>query len=1605
MIRPQEAQDALIESVCSRLPGNVVPDLIEQCEAFVRYFYRWVPREDLAGRDERDLFGAAASVWELVRDRRPGSMSVRAYNPGVEEHGWQSPGTIVEVVTDDMPFLVDTVGMELARCGYAIRLSIVPVIDVLRQADGRLVGVFGPNSGRPAVRGETAMQFEVDRETDPERLQELVDGIRRVLSDVARAVEDWPLMRRRAHEIAGGLESLASTLERAEVAEVRAFLEWIDNGNFIFLGYREYDLVTEAGEDCLRAVPGSGLGILRGTTAVASTSFARLSAELRSQARTAEPLILTKANSRSTVHRPTYLDYIGVKRFERGAVCGERRFLGLYTTAAREANPRHIPVLREKVDRVICRAAFAAGSNHAKALAKALETYPRDELFQITTEELFEISMGIVALAERQRVRLFARGDRYKRFVSCLVYLPRDRYNTENRERIASVFTDVFAATEIDWGVHLSESKLARLHYTVRTSGDLAEYDLAEIERRIARVTRPWSGQLADALRDVHGEERGSALFRQYGAAFPVAYRADWPARAAVPDIDRAEALATGKSLVLSVYQGDEVGRSSLRCKLLSRGGRIALSDVLPIFENMGLRVGDERPYEIKPKGIDSIWMYDIGLDCAFDVDLTPPATRFAFQEAFTEVWTGDLENDRLGALVLRANLTGREVSLLRALVKYLRQAGTTFSNRYLQQALIDNPDVARLLMELFRAQFDPRRHDAEAALRLVTDIEYALEGVGSDQRRILEDYLSIVRATVRTNYFQRRPDGRPKTELTLKLDPSRMPFLPAPRPRFETFVCSPRVEGVYLRGGWVARGGIRWSDRREDFRAEALELMAAEMVKNAGLVPFGAKGALVVKRPVSSGERGALLEQAGACYRLFLSALLDVTDNVIAGTVVGPPSVIRHDRDDAYLVVGADQDVASLPAAAAGVVAAEHDFWLEDSFGAGGSAADAHERRTSARGAFEAVKRHLRELGVAVESDEFMVVGIGAISGDALGSAMLLSSRISLIGAFDDRHVFLDPRPDPQASLVERRRLFTSRAAWIDYDPAVISDGGGVFDRSAEQVRLSAQAREALEIEAEELTPDELIRSLLRAPVDVLWSGGVGTFVKARSESHAEISDKANDNVRIDALELRCRVVGEGSTGGITQKGRIEYALTGGRVNTDAVDRAAGPILSDRVVSLKILLDAAAGEITAGEREEILAAVGDELADHALQETSLQLLAVSLERRQAGELLDLHTRLIPLLRRRGLVDRARELPSEQRDRTLRPARRSLTGPELATIVAQTKIALKTDLLESELPEDEYLSSQLEDWLPSSLRERLGPNMRRHRLRREIVATELTNGIVDRQGTTFVSRLAEETGTGTAVIARAYAIAVEVFEMRDFWRKVQSLDDVIDEGAQAKMLLEGRRLITRAARWLVHNRDARLDIAAAVSSYGPGAATLRAVLPELLSSIDFEAWDARVREFAEPGVPAPLTTHAAVMDALFFAFDLVEGIAGTARTMRDAAGVHFALDRRLEMAWLRDRVLALPRADIWQAQTRSALRDEVYEAHRALTATVLKASGPSSDTNNAIEQWLDTNTAKVERYLRMLADIRASPGTDFTTLLVAVHELAKVAPPNRAETG
>jgi glutamate dehydrogenase len=1492
--------------------------------------------------------------------------------------------------------------MEVTRHGYAIHLILSPIINVRRDAQGRLLEVFPPDAAPDDAVTEALLHIEIDQQREPAVLDELRQNLLRVLGQVRAVVEDWPKMQQTVQQIRRELDVNPPPIDAEEVTEARDLLEWLDHDNFIFLGYRAYDLFTEDGQDQLSAVPGSGLGILREVNSgPVSQGLTSLPPEVQILDQSRHLLNLTKANGRAWVHRPSYMDYVGIKRFDSdGHIVGEWRFLGLYTTAAYHAHPRDIPVVRHKFNRVLARAAFPPGGHDYKALIDILETYPRGELFQITEDELFEIALGILHIGERPQVRLFLRRDPYGRFLSCLVYLPRDRYNTENRLRIQRILQQQLHGRSVEHTAYVTESILARLHIIIYTNpDDVPDYDVRAIEKRLAETTRSWTDDLQVALLDQCGEEAGNRLFQRYRDAFPTAYRAEFHARAAVPDILRMEQLAPGSGLALSLYRPLEAPERLLRFKVLRCERPMILSDILPVLETLGVQVVDERPYEIRPIERPAVWMYDLGIVYTGEDELDTDHVKALFQDAFAQAWRDDIETDGFNRLVLRAQLSGREIAVLRAYSKYLRQIGSLFSQTYMEQSLASHPRIASLLLELFRTRFDPTTDkNAHVEAKLIEKIEHALDAVPSlDEDRILRSFLHLIRATLRTNFFQQGANQQPKPYLSFKLDPSMIPDLPLPLPLFEIFVYSPRMEGVHLRGARVARGGIRWSDRREDFRTEILGLMKAQTVKNAVIVPLGAKGGFVIKQPPASTDREALTAEAIACYQTLIRGMLDLTDNLVAGQVVLPPNVVRYDDDDPYLVVAADKGTATF-SDIANALARDYGFWLGDAFASGGSTGYDHKQMgITSRGAWESVKRHFRELGRDVETTDFTVVGIGDMSGDVFGNGMLLSRHIQLIGAFNHQHIFLDPNPDPERSFQERERLFKlPRSSWADYDRSIISPGGGIFPRSAKAVSLSPEVRSRLAVEASILTPNELIRALLKAPVDLLWNGGIGTYVKASDERHSDVGDKANDGLRVDGRELLCQVVAEGGNLGFTQRGRIEYALLGGRINTDAIDNSAGVDCSDHEVNLKILLNAmvAAGDMTEKQRNQLLASMTQEVAALVLRDNYEQNQALSIAQAQAPAMLDEQAGFIRRLEQVGKLNRAIEfLPDDERLAERRTARLGLVRPELATLLAYSKITLYEELLASRLPDVPELESELVHYFPTAVRDRAAEQMHSHRLRREIIATRITNRIVNRMGSTFIYRLGEETGAAVEDIARAFMAVLEIFDIGRLWASIEALDRHVAVETQLAMLEQTTRLVERMTRWLVRHRRPTLDISATVAYFAPGVTALVQELPSLLMETERQMLEQASAALTEKGVPRVLALWVTGLAMLFSSLDIVESAHTNNLAVETVAEMYFALGTRLQLHWLRDQVLALPLGNRWHSLARAALRDDLYTLHSLLATEILQIGPPEQDVAGRIEAWMAQNAALLERWLQVLNDIKSAATYNLTTLSVAVHGL------------
>ena len=1586
-------------------------------EAIVRRYYAHVAADDLVDRTPAELGTAVASHFLAAASRPQGTAAIRVRTPAAPaaperpSRGARPPlddtRSVVEIVTDDMPFLVDSATIELHRNDIAIHLTVHPQMSVRRDVAGRLLEVLGTGERPEGCTAESWMHIEIDRVAE-EGQAALEANLQRVLRDVREAVEDWPKISAAARRIADDLMTAPpGCIPQEDVTEATELLRWLAQDHFTFLGFREYRLVVEEEEPVLQAIPGSGLGILRADQQ-RSISFGSLPSAVKAKAREAQLLILTKANSRSTVHRPAYLDYVGVKVFDAdGNAIGERRFLGLFTSAAYTDSVQRIPLLRRKVQQVLARSGFAPNSHGGKDLVEILETYPRDELFQIPVEELEPIATSVLHLQERRQLRVFLRKDVYGRFLSCIVYLPRDRYTTDVRRTMADILTELTEADSVDYTARVSESVLARLHFVARMPRGKAipEIDSATLEERFGLATRVWEDDLLDKARAHFGSEEAARLLAAHPHGFPEAYKADFSPNDAVEDIEELAALGPD-GIAVRFYES--LGRADKpRFKIYRTGTPLSLSEILPVLQQMGVEVVDERPYELGRRGEDDLLVYDFGLRYVGggndprmlgEHDISNLVARF--QDGFIATWRGEAESDGFNALVASAGLTWRRAMILRAYAKYLRQAGSTFSQDYLEESLQANVHIARLLVDIFETRFDPDLDGDRAAAseRLAQEIGAALDDVASlDQDRILRSFLTLIRATLRTSYYQRNADGSPKPYVSFKFDPRQIPDLPAPRPRFEIWSYSPDVEGVHLRFGPVARGGLRWSDRREDFRTEVLGLVKAQAVKNAVIVPVGAKGGFVVKRAVDPTDREAWLSAGIACYRRFITSMLDITDNLVDGVVVPPERVVRHDGDDTYLVVAADKGTATF-SDIANAVAAEYDFWLGDAFASGGSAGYDHKAMgITARGAWESVKRHFREMGRNCQTEDFTVVGVGDMSGDVFGNGMLLSDHIRLVAAFDHRHIFLDPDPDAATSFAERLRLFDlPRSSWQDYDSALISAGGGVFLRTAKSVPVSAEARAALGISGDTaaLSPAELMRAIVKAPVDLFWNGGIGTYIKAESETNADVGDKANDAIRINGADLRAEVVGEGGNLGCTQRGRIEYALKGGRINTDAIDNSAGVDTSDHEVNIKILLDrvVATRELSYDERNALLAEMTDEVGQLVLADNYGQNVSIASGILQAPALLHVHRAYIRGLVKRGQLDRDLEfLPSDRQIAERTQAGLGLTAPEYAVLLAYTKMTLAEQIIETDLPDDPFLATELHDYFPTALRERYRAEMESHRLRREIIVTQVVNNVVNNAGVTFHYRLNEETGASVEDLLRAHIAAQAIFDLNGIWAAVDALDNIVAAEVQTKMRLEGRTIAERTSRWLVNNRRPPISIAAAIERLHHGVAQVVSALPELLVGREATLFTERRDRLLAAGVSAELAVRVATLSPAYGALGIVE----TSRRMDidplTVARVHYRLGERLQLGRLLERVIALPRHDRWESMVRAALRDDLHATHAALTAQVLACTPDEEDAIGRVTQWEEQSGVLLQRARSMLADVIDGDTWDLARLSVGLR--------------
>ncbi|NNF53914.1 MAG: NAD-glutamate dehydrogenase [Acidimicrobiales bacterium] len=1577
--------DQIVEHAAATLPRGV--DL----EGPLRAYFAHVSEEDLATRRVPDLFGLAADHLQLADAWQTGMISIEVANPRIEVDGWECDQTVVRIVTDDMPFLVDSVAMELSRLGIGIHFVTHPVM--YRRSDSTYGHVDECPDGKDLV---SLMSIEIDRQATEEDRESIAENLRRVLIDVRSSVNDWLKMRARMQSISAQLETADLPVEDVEVAEARELLDWLAADHFIFLGARNYAITIENEVEVLSIIPGSGLGILSGESHLGhGRPLSDLPPAARERVKERRLLNLTKASSRSTVHRASFLDYVGIKTFDsNGDVTGEQRFLGLFTSEVYNRSVERMPRARRTVAEVVARAAFPPGGHDEKRLKTILETYPRDDLIQMDADELFEIAIAIAGLQERRKVRLFSRRELFGRFVTVLVYLPRDRYNTSIRTGIEDILLDAYGGSLADWDAQLSESVLARLRFFIQVDQYRVPPPDPELEARVDHLTHLWVDDLSEAIVHDFGDTESLRLEHTYRDAFGPDYQRAFDPRTASADIQEIEQLGDGGSPGIAAYREPGHAQSAFKLKLYRRGERVSLTAVMPSLTNLGVTVLDERPYEIRPADHESVWIYDFSLEHhATTLDFSKASDLV--EEAFTAVWSGAVEDDGFNRLVLCAGMPVANVSVLRAYARYLRQIGLSYSRLFVEHTLEAHPDVANLLWDLFAARLDPEAYDPDAAPAILSRLNEQITAVESlDQDRILRRFRNLIMATVRTTWAQRDADGNPLPYIAFKLDPTALAELPNPRPKHEIFVYSPRFEGVHLRGGPVARGGLRWSDRTEDYRTEVLGLVKAQMVKNSVIVPSGAKGGFVLKqRP---DDPAAVREEVVACYKLFVSALLDLTDNLVDGVAVPPPQTVRHDGDDTYLVVAADKGTATF-SDIANELSMGRGFWLGDAFASGGSNGYDHKAMgITARGAWESVKRHFRELGTDVQSEPFTAVGIGDMSGDVFGNGMLLSPFTMLVAAFDHRHIFLDPDPDPSISYAERQRLFNlPRSSWADYNPDLISVGGGVYERSAKSITVSPEVVEVLQTDTDEFTPEELMSAILRAPVQLFWNGGIGTYVKASNESHAEVGDKANDHLRVDGRDLRCLVIGEGGNLGVTQRGRVEFARTGGRIFTDAIDNAGGVNCSDHEVNIKILLDrvVANGDMTPKQRNLLLGEMTDEVAQLVLRSNYEQALALSSARVDAVSLLDVHARYIGQLEQRGLIDRRIEaLPDAEELADRRLAGTGLTVPELSVLNAYSKNILKSDLLASSIPDDPALSILLHEYFPSQLRSRFVDQIEAHQLRREIVATVLSNMVIDRAGVSMIYRLGIETSAPAPEIAAAHFAAWQIFQLEDVVSAVNALDGVLPIDRQLKAHLSCQQLAERAARLLTRNRPNPFSVADAFADLAEPVAEAVAGLDEYLLGTERAAFESDVAQLTASGAGVDLARRLAGLSPSLAALDIVEVAASTGAPVRDVMATHFAVADRLELTWLRDRILALPRDSQWSTLARLTLRLDLYADHRQLTSQVMALGNGDGDAKARVDAWMRRHRLAVDRFRRTMVEIRTTT-SDLTVLLVAAREV------------
>jgi glutamate dehydrogenase len=1591
----------LLDNVYTLIRKKVDKRQAQLVEQFARSLFNNISRDDLENRVDSDLYGASLSLWNEFSDYHDSEPFIRVFNPEISKHGWQSSHTIIEIITEDMPFLVDSVRMAINRLSITAHLLLHSPIAVKRDKSHMVESLL--DTKKEGHGKQTIFLIEIDRQTSKKALQDIEKELHSVLDEVQLAVSDWMPMKNKLKEIIAGYDKQPCPAGQEAQKQTHAFLRWISNENFTLMGYRHYQAKAIEGDHRWIADNDSSLGLMKNSVSNRERLLSKLPLSAQQETLSENPLILTKTNSKSRVHRPAYMDYIGIKEFDKqGNVVGEHRFIGLYSSAFYNAGAYEVPVLKDKITRMCNNSGFDKTSHAYKAFLNILETYPRDELIQANESELGKIALGIFQMQERGISRLFMRRDVFGRFYSCMVFVPRERYNTQLRKETQALLQKSFNSDQdVEFTTYFSESVYARTHYIVRVKNNNVEINVKEIEKNIIELSKRWEDKLSSALRSTYGEARGKQLDEKYLNAFTRSYKEHNLPTTTVVDIEKVESLTDTHTLDMLFYRPQEESADSeaVKLKLFHRNQPIHLSAVLPMLEHFGLRVIDESPYQVKASDGSVNWIMDFSMLHTASNKMSLEQAQELFQDAFSKVWYQQLEDDAFNRLVLGAGLPGRKVTILRAYAKYMRQTGSSFSKNYIARTLDAYPGIATLLVNLFEQRFDPKvKRSEKKEEALLTKVKESLDNVSNlDDDRIIRRYLDMIMATLRTNFYQADEQGNDKSYISFKLLPELIPEMPLPLPKFEIFVYSPRVEGVHLRGGKVARGGLRWSDRQEDFRTEVLGLVKAQQVKNTVIVPVGAKGGFVCKNlPVGEG-RQAIFEEGKACYKIFIRSLLDITDNIIQGEVVHPKDVVRLDEDDPYLVVAADKGTATFSDIANGI-AEEYNFWLGDAFASGGSVGYDHKGMgITARGAWESVKRHFLEMGVNCQTTDFTCVGIGDMAGDVFGNGMLLSRHIRLVAAFNHMHIFFDPDPDAASSYKERERLFKDPSLnWADYDKSLISKGGGVFSRSDKSIKLSPEMKKWLGTKQQTMTPNELIKNILQMQVDLIWNGGIGTYMKGSKETHADVGDRANDDLRVNGNQVRAKIIGEGGNLGFTQLGRIEYCANGGRMNTDFIDNVGGVDCSDNEVNIKILLNTLVqdGELTLKQRNKLLYDMTDDVAQIVLQDCKRQTQSISIDELGGADRLKEQLRFIHGLEREGNLNRELEfIPSDDELSERQASDKGLTRPEMSVLLAYGKMVLKERLNIPEVTDNPYHAKLLISAFPKPLQDRFSEQMTQHPLRGEIIATKLTNNMLNDMGLNFAFRLQEETGASISEVVNAYSVVKGIFGMENLWRDIEKLEDRITSDVLLSMLDDMRRTLRRASRWYLRHGNKAAAIDESVKFYRSTFDDLSKNLQDYLVEEEYQELENKALKLTKGGVPDSIAYKVGSLSNLFSCLDLAQIAANENKPVALVASLYYRLGNKLQLHWFLDQINRQSVSNHWQALARASYREELDWQQRAITSVLLKFEPDNQDAQAILDNWMEAHKILLERWYHMMSEFKTSSTHEFAKFSVALREL------------